>query len=84
MKIRTLQNGTYKNCKIYYRNFGTTFEYLAVINGEIYQMHVVIIKKWYQMLLGLDYTPKQLVDVTNYLARFAQTTIDTVLGEEQK
>lgn len=82
MKIQTLQHGTYKNCKVYYRRFGTTFEYLAVIDGEIYTAHITIVKKWWQMLLGLDFTPKQLVDCTNYLARIAETTIDYVLAEK--
>lgn len=83
MKIRTLQHGFYKNCKVYYRNFGNTFEYLVVIDGEIYTAHVTIIKTWWQMLLNRDYTKKQLVDAVNYLARIAETTIDTVLESKK-
>ena len=83
MKIRTLQHGIYKNCKVYYRNFGNSFEYLAVIDGEIYTAHVAIIKEWWQMLLRRDYTKEQLVNATNYLARIAETTIDTVLDSKK-
>ena len=79
MKVRTLKAAEYRGCKVYYRNFGNDFEYLAVIKGEIYTARVTIVKEWWQMLLRRDYTDKQLLDATNYIARFAETTIDHVL-----
>ena len=83
MLIRTLQYGNYKNCKVYYRQVGKhTFEYLAVVNGEIYTAHVTILKTWKQYLLFQDYSDKQLTDIANYLSRIAETTIDTVLAGE--
>lgn len=68
---------------MYYRNFGNDFEYLAIINGELYAAHVTIVKEWWQILLGRDYTEKQLLDATNYLAKIAETTIDTVLANKE-
>jgi len=79
MLIRTLQRSHYKNCKVYFRQVGKhTFEYLAVINGEIYTAHVTILKAWWQYLLFQDYTEKQLTDICNYLARLSETTIEHV------
>lgn len=64
------------------RNFGTTFEYLAVINGELYTTHIKVTKTPLQWLLGRPWTKKQLEDVVKFLLPVAQTTVDTVLERE--
>lgn len=79
MMIRTLQHGYYRNCKIYYRNFGSTFEFLAVINGEVYTVHYTVHKPWFQKLLFFDYTAKQLKNTVNFLAKQAERTVDLAL-----
>ena len=80
--IRTLKAVEYKGCNIYIRNFNNTFEYLAVVKGQLYTMHTTITKGWKETLLGRDYTEKQLTDITKFLMVAAETTVDTVLGEQ--
>lgn len=84
MIVRTLQTGHYRNCKIYYRQIHNDFEYLAVINGEIYSARVTIRKHWWQILLLRDFNKQQLVNATNYIARLAETTVDTVLDQPKE
>ena len=78
-EIRTLKATEYKGCNVYVRNFGNTFEYLAIIKGQLYTAHMVITKSPLQSLLGRDYTEKQLTDTVKYLLNVAQATVDTVL-----
>lgn len=80
--IRTLQAVEYKGCNIYIRNFNNTFEYLAVVKGQLYTMHMTITKGWKESILGRDYTEKQLTDITKFLMVAAETTVDTVLKEQ--
>lgn len=80
MTIRTLQYGNYRNCKMYYRRLGGhTFEYIAVVSGEVYTAHITVYKEWWQYLLLQDFSEKQLTDIANYLAKIAETTVDHVL-----
>lgn len=83
--IRTLKVSEYKGCKIYLRQYeGTyTFEYLAVINGEVYTMHMTNVPTWWQILLRRDYTERQMTDAVNYLQRYAETTVDHVLEKSK-
>jgi hypothetical protein len=80
--IRNLKAVEYKGCNIYVRNFNNTFEYLAVVQGKLYTMHMTITKGWKELLLGRDYTEKQLTDITKYLMVAAETTVDIILGEQ--
>lgn len=80
--IRTLKAVEYKGCNIYVRNFNNTFEYLAVVQGQLYTMHMTITKGWKEWLLGRDYSDKQLTDITKFLMVAAETTVDTILGEQ--
>jgi hypothetical protein len=81
-EIRTLKAVEYKGCKVYVRNFNNTFEYLAIIKGELYTAHMVITKRPLQSLLGRDYTEKQLTDATKYLLNTAEATVDFILEEK--
>ena len=83
MSIRTLKSVVYKGSHLYFRNFGETFEYLAVIHGEVYTAHLRVRKTFFQRLLGRDYTEKQLAGIVNYLAKIAETTVDTVLTNKK-
>lgn len=80
MQIRT-KVVEYRGASVYLRNFGTTFEYLAVINGKLYQSHATITKPFWAWLLGRDYSEKQLADANKMLTTMAQATIDYVLAE---
>ena len=82
--IRTLKAIEYKGCKIYIRNFNTTFEYLAVVHGELYTMHMTVTKGLKEWFLGRDYTEKQLTDVSKYLINAAEATVEYILEEKNK
>lgn len=81
--IKTLKAVEYKGCNIYVRNFGNIFEYLAVINGQLYTTHMVITKSPIQWLLMRDYTEKQLTDIVKYLLNTAEATVDFVLDSKK-
>lgn len=68
----------YENCPIYIRNTGENWEYITVINNEVYTATIYIRKTAIQKILGKPYTPKQTSDITNYLMAMAQSTINTV------
>lgn len=70
----------YEGCPIYIRNSGEDWEYLTVINNEIYSASIVATKSAMQKITGKDYSVKELSDITNYMIAMAQATIDTVLG----
>lgn len=68
----------YENCPIYIRNSGEQWEYLTIINNEIYTATIVIRKNAIQRILFKPYSAKQVSDITNYLIAMAQSTINTV------
>ena len=81
MNYQVLQKPVeYEKCPIYVRNSNENWEYLTVINNEIYTASIVARKSFAQRLTGTDYTPKQVSDITQYMLAMAQATIDTVLG----
>lgn len=83
MKYHVLTKSVvYEGCPIYVRNTGETWEYLTVINNEIYTAHIIARKHLTQRLFGKPYTAKQSSDCTQYMLAMAQTTIDTILGIE--
>ena len=69
---------------MYVRNFNNVFEYLAIINGELYTAHMVITKRPMQTLLKRDYTEKQLTDTVKYLLNTAEATVDYILDGKDK
>lgn len=85
MEINTLQKSEYRGCNIYVRNFNNVFEYLAIIDGQLYTTHMVVTKSLLQSILGQPYTQKQLEDTVKYLLNVAHATVDYVLdGAENK
>lgn len=82
MNVNVLATSEHRGCKIYVRNFAETFEYLTIVQGELYSANVVILKTPMQKLLRRDYTPKQLGDAVSYVLKMAQTTIDLVLDRK--
>lgn len=83
MQIRTIKVVEYRKAKVYIRNWGSTFEYLVVIGGNLYGSHAVIRKNPLRALLGQDYTDKQLGDAIQYFLKMAEATVDYVLDKPQ-
>lgn len=84
MQIRTLKAYRYRNCNIYFRNFGEICEYLVVIKGEVYTAHMRVRKSLFQRLLRRDYTEQQTAGIIKYLSRIAETTVDTALEKYKR
>ena len=91
MRILTFKKGTYRDCPVYYRNMLKHFEYLTVINGEIYTAHLTAkptIINHVLYWLGIEktfYCDQQIKRVLKYLEGTAKTTIDNVLdGDKDK
>jgi hypothetical protein len=72
----------YKGCPIVIRQSEEHFEYITCINNQIYSSSIVAKKSLIQKLSFQDYTQKQLVDISNYVIKLAETTIDTVLHQK--
>lgn len=85
MNVKTYAKQMYRECPIYYRNLGTHFEYLAIINGELYEAHVDVRPHWVTRLLywiKLEKTPysdQQQKGILKMLRILAESTIDYVL-----
>jgi len=84
MKINTLKVTEYRGSRIYVRNFGSTFEWIAVYKGELYTSHNTIYRSWWQILTGQSYTSKQLTDIAKMSIATAEATIDYLLDELPK
>jgi hypothetical protein len=78
MKFRIIKTLKYRDCRVYLRNIGDAFEYLAVINKQVYAAHVIIKKKFFQR----EYTKLQLEKATNIIEKMAEATIDSVLDRK--
>ena len=85
MIITTFHSESYKECKIYYRNIGTHWEYLTCINNEVYTSHIEVRPTLFNRVLFFlriepnRYSTQQKTNIIKYLKRFAQTTIDYIL-----
>ena len=90
MQIKTFKLDNYRDCPIYYRNFGTHFEYLTVIEGQIYTAHYNITPTKINLLLYWlklapeKYCDKQYRPILLSLRRLAETTIDSILDNDDK
>jgi len=88
MKIQTFKPEKYRDCAIYYRNFDYHFEYLAVINNELYTAHITIIPtriNIWLFKLGLEktyFSEQQQQKILAQLRRLAETTVDFVLDKK--
>ncbi|MFA5659345.1 MAG: hypothetical protein WC900_08680 [Oscillospiraceae bacterium] len=84
MKIRTLKTIQVGNNNVYIRNFGDVFEYLIVLNKEIFAAHIIVKKRpwWFR-----GYPKKVEQGAIKILLNMAETTIETVKimkNKEQK
>jgi hypothetical protein len=83
MDIKTLKVVEHRGCKIYIRNFNSTFEYLTIIKGELFTTHMVITPSLLRRWSKDKYTSEQLTAITKQLMLIAETTIDTVLDSKK-
>ena len=74
-------------CPIYIRRFNVkSFEYLTVINNEIYTMNIDMKPNFIRRILyplGLVkdiYSKENLTDIVGYFQTAAKTTIETILN----
>lgn len=81
-KIVLQKKIAYRDCPIYIRRRGEEWEYLTVINNEIYSSSIVARLNAFSKLRGKDYSEKEVSDITQYMIAMAQTTIDHILGAE--
>ena len=89
MNIKTFKSEKYKECYVYYRNFGTHFEYLAVIDSQIYTAHIEVKPTKINLILCWlkiapeKYSEQQTGNILKILRRLAETTIDNVLKKDK-
>lgn len=88
MRINTFKPDKYRDCPIYYRNFEKHFEYLTIINNELYTAQINVKPHWITKLFYLldistkvdkmPYSRQQLTNILKTLRKMAETTIDFV------
>lgn len=93
MRIQTFKTEKYRDCPIYFRNFNDHFEYLTIINSELYTAHISVRPHWLTKLFfildittGVDkvpYSHQQLANIIRALRKMAEATIDTVLDKNK-
>lgn len=87
MKITTFEIKKYRNCSIYIRNFKNHFEYLTLIDNQLYTSHITVIPHWITRIIcfvtdeKLPYSQQQLKAILIQVQRLAETTIDFVLDK---
>lgn len=92
MNIKTFKPEEYKGCKVYYRNFQDHFEYLTIINKELYTAHIKIKPYWITKILCMldiftrvdksPYSKQQLKHILGALRKMAESTIDFVKSKK--
>ncbi len=90
MRVTTFKSEKYLDCPIYYRNLKNHFEYLTIIENELYTTHItvrphLVTKILY--LLGIEKIPfskSQLNKIIALLRKMAETTIDYKLKKEKE
>jgi len=88
MRIYTFKPEKYRDCPIYYRNFEHCFEYLIVIENQIYTAHISIIPTFINRLLywlrieKSEYSQQQQGKIIHQLRKMAETTIDYILDKK--
>lgn len=82
MQIHTFKECEYKGHKIYVRRFLTHWEYLTIIDGEIYTAHLTMHPDWRNHVLYFlrrqehPYSKEQIEACYKHMIRVAEATID--------
>ena len=88
MRICTFKVDGFRDCPIYYRNFGRTFEYLTIVNGQLFTTHIDVKPSWITGTLygfGIEkmpYSQQQLSNIIKQLRHMAEVTINTILDKK--
>lgn len=92
MQIHTFKTDRYRDCPIYYRNFKNHFEYLTIINNELYTAQVCVRPYWLTKIFFIldistqvdkvPYSQQQLGNILRTLRKMAEATIDFVLDKK--
>lgn len=93
MKITTFKVEKYRDCPIYSRNFEDIFEYITIINNEIYTAHIRVRPHWLTKLFyrldittdvdKLPYSQQHLKNILTQVKAMAEATIDFVLDKDK-
>jgi coproporphyrinogen III oxidase-like Fe-S oxidoreductase len=79
----------YRDCPIYYRQLKHHFEYLTVINNEIYTAHIEITPRRIMKIvyaIGLvksEYSPAEIKNILKILRAMATSTVENILKEKK-
>lgn len=89
MRIKSIRTEEYLGCPVYVRNFesvgaGEEFEYLTVIDNEIYAFPVTMRKSILKHFFRIPFTDDELKKLTEYILTVAHATIESVLEEKGK
>lgn len=88
MNIKTFSVREYRGCKVYLRNFADCFEYLTVLEKEIYTAHIRVKPHPISLILyylGFEkekYSYQIYQKIGQQLNIMAEATIDYILGVE--
>ena len=90
MQVQTFKKDEYRDCPVYYRNMRDHFEYLVIINNELYTAHIQV-KPFFITrvlhLLGYErtmYSKQHQLSIVKQLRRLTETTVDFVLDKPAK
>ena len=77
--IRVYKITYHKGCPVYIRRIGwKVWEYLTVIENQIYTSHYIFYPRWYKTLFKNPYSKVETHGILGMLSAAAQATIETV------
>lgn len=87
LRIKSIRTDAHEGCNVYVRHFesvgaGETFEYLTVIDGEIYAFPITMRKPMWKRILRIPFTDAEIKKITEYIISAAYTTIETVQAQK--
>lgn len=88
MIVKTFQEEKYRDCPVYYRNFHNHFEYLTVIENQIYTAHIEVKPVFISLLLyklgiaSSRYSDQQYKQILAFVRTICEATIDTILDKK--
>ena len=83
--IKVFKITYHKTCPIYIRQIGwSVWEYLTVIESEIFTAHYILYPKWYKFFLKEPYSKVEKEAILNMLTAAAQATIEIVQEKKEQ
>lgn len=89
MNVQTYKVIKYKGCPVYFRSIKNHFEYLTIINSQLYTAHIsvrpTLINKllYWARIEKAQYSEQQLGAIIKQINRLAETTIDFILDKKE-